>query len=179
MRQAIKTATKVIAYRLGDNSEKEQELIAEGKIRKLSETEYEIFSTESKNAAGEMAAKGDYFKIDSSGNPYPNAKEWFEKSHNFVDGNIYNQIVKPIGVWSFTEGMIPEIDFIIRTGKLLVNEADDDKYFTAELWGAVLSASKDSLILIRGVETNDAGDLTNVSFDFITKDEFEKTYQYV
>lgn len=179
MRKAIKTTTKVIAYLLGDNSAKEQELIREGKIKKISETDYELFSTESKNGKGEVAIKGDYFKIDSSGNPYPNAKEWFEKNHTFVESNVYNQIVKPIGVWDLTEEIIPEIDFIIKTGKLLINKNDDSKYFTAEIWGAMLSAPKDALILIRSFETNDTGEITDVSFDFITKEEFEKTYMFV
>lgn len=84
MRKAIKLHGKTVsAWRLGDNSDMEKRLIQEGKI-KLSGGLYEIFSREAMSGSGESANAGDYFKVDSQGYPYPNNKEFFEKSTDIL-----------------------------------------------------------------------------------------------
>ncbi len=66
----------VRAYELGAGTEAEQRMIAEGKILVHPDGSYELFSQET-DQHGEHAKAGDFFKIDSSDQPYPNARAYF------------------------------------------------------------------------------------------------------
>ena len=65
-----KKAALIQAWRLGDGTEKEQELISKKVIVLREDGCYELFSREATGKTGEIAKIGDYFKVDSGGYPY-------------------------------------------------------------------------------------------------------------
>ena len=77
-----KRKRKPQSYRHTDSEEENdmvEELTAEGEIKVKGDGSFEVFSREAKDGTGEIAHAGDYIKLDSSGKPYPNSAEFFEK----------------------------------------------------------------------------------------------------
>lgn len=180
MRKAIKNKGKTVsAWRLGENSDMEKRLLQEGKIKIGSDGAYEIFSREAVSGMGERACRGDYIKIDSKGLPYPNNKEFFESNHRHISGETYEQIPFPVDVWSFEDGMCEEIQFLIDHKGLKFNTENSSVYFSAPLWGTLLSASKDAAIVFYNIEKDQDGRIRDIDFNFVARDEFEKTYSYI
>lgn len=64
-----KEGTIVKAYCLEENSPMIHKFMEEGKLCSIDENHWRIFSRESKE--GELAQSGDYVKMDSGGNLYP------------------------------------------------------------------------------------------------------------
>ena len=172
-----KEGKKVQAYRLGDANKTLEKLMEEGKIRPLSDGEYEVFSQESINGTGQLAKEGDYIKIDSSGYPYPNKREFFLTHHKLVKGDCYEQIPKPLWAWTIEEPMCREIEFLTAHKGLRLCPETPDKYFNAFLWGAMLSAPRDATLVFYEIQRDDAGEITNAEFNFVAKIEFEQIYR--
>lgn len=103
MRYAVKNKKNIVtAYQLGAGSDMERNLIEEGAIRLTEDGRYELFSQEAKDGRGQLADKGDYFKVDvKDGKPYPynNMKAWFEENHDHLEGDEYEQKSWPVMVW--------------------------------------------------------------------------------
>ena len=181
MRQAMKSKKKIVkAYQLGIGSAMEQQLIAEGVIVLKDNGNYELFSQESVNGTGEVANVGDYFKVDEIEGkhyPYPNAKAWFEENHIHLQGDEYAQLNKPLLIWQATNPECEEIDYLINNGKLTIKEDDDQHYFNAFLWGADLSAAKDATVIFYSIDRDEDGQITDISFNFIAKAQFEADYE--
>ena len=180
MRLVIKKkGTVVKAVKLSDDSVKVKELIEQGLIRKLDSDTYEIFSLEAKDGEGEIAKKGDYIKFSSDGIPYPNDAYFFEKNHRHIAGDEYEQIPKVLKAWTVQDEMNEYIEFLIREKGLELREDDYEKYFNAFLWGAPLSAAKDSVLIFYSIKRDIDGNIFDADFNFITRDEFEKTYDEI
>lgn len=64
-------------------------------------------------------------------------------------------------------------------GKLLINEEDPDRYFSAQLWGTTLSAAKDAVIVFYSVTRDPDGKILEISFNFVARSEFDKTYDII
>lgn len=177
MKKAIKNVGKTVrAYCLGAGSPMEQKMLEERKIRVRDDGIYELFSQEAKGENGESAYAGDYFKVDSSGFPYPNKKDWFEAHHKHIDGDEYMQIPNPVDIWEADLPVCDEIQYLLSSGRLRINEADSANYFNAFLWGADLSAARDAVVVFYSVDRDADGKITDVDFNFVARDEFEKTY---
>ncbi len=177
MKKAMKKEGKtVLAYRLGEGSPMEQKMMEEGKIRTKGDGTYELFSQEAKGGTGEKADAGDYFKVDSSGSPYPNKKDWFEKNHRHISGDEYMQFPKPVDIWEADMPVCEEIKYLLSTDRLTIHEEDQQNYFSAFLWGAPLTAARNAVIVFYSVTRNEAGEIEDVDFNFVARDEFEKTY---
>lgn len=168
---------KIKAYILGQNTDMEKKMIKEGKIKKI-EDGYEIFSQEVKGNKGEKAKIGDYFKVDNDHYPYPNEKEWFEKNHRCIGNDLYEQVPKELDSWEYGQTITEEIKFLLDNQKLKINENLPEKFFEAFLWGSLLHAAKDSVVVLYSVDRNEEGSITSIDFNFITRKEFEKTYKY-
>lgn len=177
MQKAKKKATVVQAYRLGEESDMVEELTAEGEIKVKGDGSFEVFSQEAKDGAGEIAHTGDYIKLDSSGKPYPNSAEFFEKNHRHLAREFYEQKSKVFPVWMAGDDMCPEIKFLIEHKQLTFHEDDPEKYFQAPLWGADLSAGKDAVIVFYSIERDGNGEIRDAEFNFVARDEFDKTYE--
>lgn len=180
MHKVIKSKKNIVqAWRLGDHSEMEQKMLKEGKIRRTPEGRYELFSQEAVNGKGELADEGDYFKVDSSEMPYPNDYRFFIDNHKKIGEDTYEQKPRILEAWKDGDPVGEEIEFLLKTEKLQLNPASQEKYFEAFLHETHLSAAKDAVLVIRWVERDSAGKITDIEFDFIAGDEFEKTYRYV
>lgn len=176
MKYARKIQGKTVnAWPLGAGSGAEQELIRSGKIQRSGET-YMLFSQESVNGQGQQARAGDYFKIDGAGCPYPNEREWFLANHRHIAGDAYEQIPKALEIWTAQDGENPVIRWLLGKGKLVIRENDRQRYFNAHLWGADLSAAQDAVVVFYAVHRDDAGEIIDVDFNFVARDEFERTY---
>lgn len=182
MRHAVKKKKIVHAYRLGDGSPMECLLLREGAIARLPDGRYELFSQESVNGHGQVAAAGDYFKVDvvnGRNYPYPNDRAYFEQHHTHISGDIYEQISQPIAIWQVGDEACEEIRYLMDSGNLHLNEEDSGHYFNAVLWGAPLSAPRDAVIALYSVERDDSGSIQEISFNFIQRDYFNENYEWV
>ncbi len=180
MRKAIKKhGSDIKAYQLGTSSSILDELIAEGKIKKLNDETYEIFSQEAQGGKGEIAHKGDYIKIDSQGSPYPNDKDFFENNHKHIRDDVYEQIPKEIEIWESTDPMCPEIEFLINKKGLKIRQDNYERYFGAELWGTWLTAAKDAVIIFYEINRDENGKIIDLDFNFVSRSEFNKNYMYI
>jgi hypothetical protein len=175
-----KTGKKVVAFKIEKNSERLQTLEKQGKIQKI-DGGYEVYSLEAKNVPGEVAFYGDYIKLDSNGNPYPNKKNFFEENHIKIPGEqyLYEQIPQPVDVWDVSEPMCDEIEFLIRDRGLVIDESNKDEFFSAPLWGTILSAEKTAKIIFYRVTRDEFGNIIDADFNFVQKEEFERTYDLI
>lgn len=180
MRKAMKIKGKsIFAYRLGENSDMEKKLLREGKLKQYSNGIYEVFSREVISGPGEQACIGDYIKIDSNGFPYPNEKEFFMANHRHIESDRYEQIPSPVDVWFWEDGMCEEIQFLLDNKGLKINGKEESVYFSAPLWGTILSAAKDAAIVLYAVDRDADGKIRDADFNFVARDEFDKTYQFI
>lgn len=178
MKKAIKKSGNIVkAYRLGDNNPITEKLTKEGKIVQINENTFELFSYEAINGHGEIALKGDWYKIDSTGAPYPNSKEFFETNHRHIQGDEYEQIPKPVDTWNLKrDGICPEIEFLVKNKKLIIDESSIEKYFSAQLWGTLLSARSDAIVIFYKIEKDRNDNIVDINFNFVENAEFYKTY---
>lgn len=176
MRYAMKRQGKrVRAWELGAGSPMEREMLRQGKIR-LTREGYELYSREAVNGQGQMAASGDYFKVDDGGYPYPNDREWFCANHRHLAGDEYEQLPRPLAIWDAEDGENELIHWLTDGGRLTIRRDDPERYFNAYLWGAELSAAKDATVVFYSVERDDSGKIADVSFNFVASEEFRRNY---
>ena len=167
-----KTGNTIQAWVLGDNSNKERELIAAGKIRVLPDGRYELFSQESKSGHGELAPSGYIFKVNSAGFPYPNEPEWFKTRHVLLSEDTYRQIPEKLQAYRLGDIKTqPLIDSLIDRGILNINENDSDNYYGAYLWGTYETSPSTSVIVFHDVDKD--------AFNFVAIEEFIKNYDII
>ena len=180
MLKAVKKEHRFVkAYRLSDRGDMIETLIREGRIKERDDGNFEVFSREAVHGIGEVAAPDDFIKLDSEGYPYPNSAEFFLSNHIKVDGTTYEQIPRPIDIWTAQEPVCEEILFLIKEKGLVINESDPDRYFNAHLWGSDLSAGKDAIIAFYSLERNEQGDILDVDYNFIDRNEFDRIYRLI
>ena len=165
----------VEAYCLGEKNPVMDEFIRKGDVVEKGNGVYEIYSQEAVNGKGEVAYKGDYIKVDSSGKIYPNSKNFFEQNHKKIEENLYEQIPALLMAWTVEEERTEEIEYLIREEKLTINEQDEKKYFEAFLWGTLLAAPKDAVIVFYEIKRNEDKKIENVDFNFVQYKEFFKS----
>ena len=125
----IKNKGKMVnAYQLGSDNAVIKELMDNGKICDLGNGSYAIYSQEAVNGAvgGEKAIAGDWIKLDSTGSPYPNDKEFFEANHRHIEGDTFEQFPKPLVAWDAQLKMCPEIVFLAEKKGLIIDETSSD-----------------------------------------------------
>lgn len=172
-----KEGKRVKAYEVGTKNDILSELMQKGKICEISPGQFEVFSQEAVNGRGELCRTGDFIKLDGANQPYPNDREYFYTEHKKADGeDLYEQIPKPLDAWVPECGMVEEIRFLINNRGLVLDESNNDKYFTAPLWGTVLSAPHDAVLLFYFIERNSRSEIIDCSFNFIQREEFDQTY---
>lgn len=180
MKYAVKNKRKTVtANCLGEGSEMEQLLLRLGRIRLLPDGAYALMSQEAKNGIGQRAGAGDYFKVDEVDGvyyPYPNSREYFLNNHTHVQGDTYEQKAVPLAVWQWGDGSCDAIEYLLREKKLTLNHEDPERFFNAFLWGADLSAARDATVVFYDIFRDASGAVTDVSFNFVVKEEFERSY---
>ena len=180
MKYAVKSKKKIVtAYPLGAGHPMEQALIEEGAIRRREDGSYELFSQEAVNGQGQVAYAGDYFKVDTVDGrhfPYPNSREYFVANHTHIGGDEYEQANKPLMIWQVGDEMLPEVQWLTETGRLTLKPQEPSHYFNAFLWGADLSAAQDATLIFYSVDRDADGAITDISFNFVAKPEFDASY---
>lgn len=180
MRLAMKNQKKVVqSWQLGTGTEAERNLIRDGKIIFHAPNRYEVFSQEVVGEVGEIAVAGDYIKIDSSGQPYPIAKAFFEATHTHVGGDVYYQTPKPLHVWFLGDPEEEIISFFRKHKGLQIDPQNAGACFSAPLWGTRLTAKSDAVIVIYVIARDDYGSIIDVDFNFVARDEFNRTYRLI
>ena len=183
MKYAVKSKKKIVtAYPLGANHPMEAQLVEEGAIRCLSDGRYELFSQEAVNGHGEIACAGDYFKVDTVDGrhfPYPNSREYFMANHTHLGGDEYEQANKPLLMWQTGDELLEEVRWLVDTGRLTLKPEDPSHFFNAFLWGADLSAAADATLIFYSVDRDTDGTITDASFNFVAKPEFEASYMII
>lgn len=182
MKYAVKKTSKVMAYRLGDHTAMEEALVREGAIRRLDDGSYALFSQEAVNGTGEKAGPGDYFKVDTVNGrhyPYPISQAYFEENHRHIQGDVYEQIPRPVAVWQDGDGPCEEMDFLLTSGRLTIRPEDDVHYFHAVLWNAPLSAARDATVVFYQVDRDSEGRIADIEFNFVARREFERDYESI
>lgn len=164
------------AFCLGEESEITEHYIRKGVLRKRDGNVYEVFSKEAINGTGQLVKIGDYIKIDTAGDLYPNGREYFLQNHIQIGEHIYEQIPKELTAWSMEECMCEEVEFLLQKKGLTIDEENEEKYYTAPLWGTMLSAAKDAVIIFYRIDKDDNGFIQDIDFNFVERKEFEKTY---
>lgn len=170
-----KTACQVRAWCLGEDSPMERQLTAQGKIRREGD-HYRVMSQEN-STEGQIVPAGDYIKVDSTGAPYPNSREFFLQNHTHIEGDLYSQSQPVLKAWCRREEMCPEVEYLLGSGRLRIDPEHPDRYFSAFLWGAELHAAGDAVIIFDHRETPE--ELSSMGFRFITREEFGLTYKIV
>lgn len=179
MRKAIKKeGKKVIAYEVGKDIEKIEELISLGKVKINEAGKYEVFSKEATSGKGELVVDGDFIKLDTSGDPYPNARDFFLENHNHIEGYEYEQIPKVVSIWQADEEIVSEIKFLMTHKGLKINKNDEHVYYKAPLWGTVLTAAKNAYIVLYSI-TKENGIITDIDYNFVENSEFHRTYNII
>lgn len=183
MKYAVKSKKKVVkAYPLGAGHPMEALLIEEGAIRRLPDGSYELFSQEAVNGRGQIARAGDYFKVDTIDGrhfPYPNDREYFLNNHIHLSGDAYEQVNKPLLIWQRDDEPMEEVRWLVDRGRLILKAQDPAHFFNAFLWGADLSAAADATLVFYNVHRDESGAITDISFNFVAKAEFEANYVIV
>lgn len=179
MYRVMKNKGKAVkAYQLGTDNAVIKELMEKGKIRDLGNGRYEIYSQEAVNgdAGGEKAVAGDWIKLDSTGSPYPNDKEYFEANHIHIDGDTFEQVPKLLPAWDAKLEICPEIEFLMAEKGLIIDETSSARRYTAELWGTREAAAEDAMIVFYSISYDGTGRVRDCDWNFVERGEFERTY---
>ncbi len=172
-----KTATQVQAYELGTTHKVIEQLIREGKVIPKDNNTFEIISQEAAPSGhGEVMQAGDFIKVDSSGMPYPNSRQFFEENFIKVEGDTYEQKSKDLYAWAAGMAMCPEIEFLIAHKGLEIHPESAEKYFSAPLWGTTEYAAKNAVIIFYQI-MYEKNEISDIDFNFVERGEFEKTYE--
>lgn len=177
MPYAIKTDASVRAWELGAGSDMEKKMISLGKIIARPGGIYELFSQEAAEGKGQVARAGDFFKVDDSGYPYPNRREYFLANHRPVEGDLYEQIARPLPVWRSGDPETEEIRYLLDNRILSIHPGEPQRFFTARIWETDESAPFDAVIVFFGIERDSEGRITGVNFNFVRHDYFMRYYR--
>lgn len=174
-----KAGKRVPAYELGTRNEALDRLMAEGKILPLGDGRYRVMSEEAfrgGSGEGEVVRAGDFVKMTDSGFPYPNQRDFFLKNHRRVEGDEYVQIPLPLSAWELGQPMGEEMEFLVRHKGLAIDPDDPEGCFSALLWGTREAAPRDAVIVFYSITRDPGGRITDIDFNFIVREEFEKFY---
>ncbi|MBR4344055.1 MAG: hypothetical protein IKP88_15380 [Lachnospiraceae bacterium] len=179
MAYAIKENIKCQAWELGIGSEMEKQMVQCGKIRILSNGEYELFSLEATEGKGQIAKAGDFFKVEYRGWPQPCERNWFLKNHKHIEDDWYEQVAKPLKIWRKDDPKSEEIRYLLDNGMLHISPEDPDKYFSASLWGTEETAASDATVVFYSVKKDENENITAVEFNFVDAEYFSKYYRII
>lgn len=98
-------------------------------------------------------------------------------NHKLVNGNnTFYQIPKPLKVWIRGDAISAELSFLLKTGKLILDEKDVEHFYNAFVWDTHLTGSlADVLVIYSETKTSD-GELFSIDFGIVQRDIFDKTY---
>ena len=113
MAYAVKESSRVQAWELGSGSVMEQEMIRCGKIVARPGGIYEVFSREATGKTGQIAAAGDFFKVDDYGFPHPWRRAAFLQQHQALEEDWYQEAARQVKIWRLADPVCEEIRFLL------------------------------------------------------------------
>ena len=176
MPYAIKKNTRCQAWELGSGSEMERSMISQGRMCVRPDGTYEIFSLEAHGGKGQIAEKGDFFKVDYRGWPQPCNREWFLQNHLHLEEDWYNQIAKPLKIWRKGEPESEEIQYLLEKGILKIHPDHPKQYFSASLWDTEETAACDAVVVFFDIKRDSDGKIEEINFNFVDAEYFRKNY---
>ena len=179
MAYAVKESSRIQAWELGAGSVMEQEMIRCGKIVARPGGIYEIFSREAVGKKGQIAAAGDFFKVDDYGCPHPWRRAAFLQEHQPLEGDWYQEAARQVKIWRLGDPICEEIRFLLDRGILRVNPEDPEHCFTALIWGTEETAASDAVVVIFGTDRDAEGRVAGVHFNFVEIGYFNKYYRVI
>ena len=171
-----KRSSPVTALCLGEGSPLEQELTARGLLVAQPDGGIRVRTRESGDGAGELACPGDFVKLDVGGYPYPVRRSTFLKTHQ-PTAQGFVTIPRQLEAWAVGQPRPEALDWLLEQGRLSLNEAEPQRYFSAELWGTRLSAPKDAVLVFYRIDRDGQGRITDADFNFVVREEFEAAYE--
>lgn len=179
MAYAVKESSRIRAWELGAGSVTEQEMIRCGKIVPRPGGIYEIFSRETKGKKGQIAAAGDFFKVDDYGFPHPWRRAAFLQQHQPLEGDWYQEAARQVKIWRLGDPVCEEIRFLLDRSILRVNPDNPDRCFTALIWETEETAASDAVVVIFDTDRDAEGRVAGVHFNFIEIGYFNKYYRVI
>lgn len=183
MLKIIKKHGKIVkAYRLGDRHPVLEELMKKGKIVLMEDGTFEVFSQEavqSESGHGQKAVAGDWIRLDSKGFPYPCTHDWFQENMRPAGGDDYEQIPRALSAWTADQEMCHEVEFLIREKGLKLDENNFEKYYSAILWGNPEAADRNAVLVFYSISYGADGRVTDADYNFVTKSEFDLSYDVI
>ena len=77
----------------------------------------------------------------------------------------------------YGDPMGPEMQYLVEHKQLTFHEDEPNRYFQAPLWGTMLSAARNAVIVFYRIDRDESGKILDAEFNFVARDEFEKTYE--
>ena len=179
MAYAVKESSRVQAWELGSGSVMEQEMIRCGKIVARPGGIYEVFSREATGKTGQIAAAGDFFKVDDYGFPHPWRRAAFLQQHQALEGDWYQEAARQVKIWRLADPVCEEIRFLLDSGILRVDPDNPDRRFTASIWETEETAASDAVVVIFDTDRDAEGRVTGVNFNFVEIGYFNKHYRVI
>ncbi len=179
MAYAVKESSRIRAWELGAGSGMEQEMIRCGRIVSRPGGIYEIFSREATGKTGQIAAAGDFFKVDDYGFPHPWRRAAFLQQHQPLDGDWYQEAARQVKIWRLSDPVCEEIRFLLDRGILRVDPDQPHRCFSALIWGTEETAASDAVVVIFDADRDPEGRVTGVNFNFVEIGYFNKHYRVI
>ena len=109
--------------------------------------------------------------------PYPISNTYFNQNFRHIVGDEFEVIPKTLDAWFADSKLCVEVEYLIRTGQLIIVENDPEHYFLAtNLWGTKLSASKNSVILFYEIKRTPEEKIFSIDWNLIARFAFERDY---
>lgn len=176
MKVRKRPAGPVTALCLGEGSPLERELIARGLLVPQPDGGIRVRTRESGEEPGELARLGDYVKLDQGGFPYPVRREVFLQTHRETKAGFV-AIPKTLDAWQLGQPRPEELVWLLARGRLVLNESDPERCFSAQLWGTRLTVPGDAVLVFYRTRRDELGQITDVDFNFVVREEFDAAYE--
>ena len=82
-------------------------------------------------------------------------------------------------IWTAEDEICPEITFLMEEKGLTLEPGHPECFFQAPLWGTKLSAARDAVLVFYETERDSEGNICDAEFNFVDREEFEKTYEVI
>lgn len=178
-----KFGQKTQVWRLGENSYMEKRLLKEKKITRNDDGTYTLMSLEAVRGGngGEAAQAGDWFRVEQLADvlyPFPMTETFVRNNFRHLSGDEFEVVPKVLDAWFADDKIIcAEVEYLMQTGRLIITKNDPKHYFLApNLWGAKLSAPKDSAIIFYEVKRTQSGKIFSVDWNLVARFAFERDY---
>lgn len=121
-----------------------------------------------------------------------NHRKYFMKTHQHIEGDEYDQLSKPVGVWFLGDTVSPELQYIAKhqilsatlEGMIRRNNGRLTQY-DLYVWGSPIEAigysscaGDKATIIFDNVKRDETGEIVDLDFMFIEREAFNRDYVF-